>query len=191
MSSFMTPEEIDQVGFKCIGKNVLISKKASFYSPENITLGDNVRIDDFCILSGKISVGSYVHIAAYSALFGGIEGVVICDFCNISSRVTIYALSDDYSGESMTSPLIPDEYKNVEHKKTVLEKHVIIGSNSVVLPGAVLAEGSSYGAFSLVKSKTEPWSIYAGIPCKKIKKRSKKLLDLENEFLKNIAEKQK
>lgn len=36
-----------------------------------MTIGSNVRIDDFCILSGRLEFGSYVHIAAYSALYGG------------------------------------------------------------------------------------------------------------------------
>ncbi len=190
MTSFLSKDAIKSIGFKHVGKNVLISKKASFYSPEKISIGDHVRIDDFCILSGKVSISNYVHIAAYSAIFGGDKGVAISDFCNISSRVSIYALSDDYSGESMTSPLIPDNFKNVEQKEVVLEKHVLIGSGSIVLPGAYLSEGASFGAFSLIKNKIEPWSINAGIPCKKIKNRSKKILDLEVKF-KNSQERGK
>ena len=185
MPGFLVPDEIEKIGFKSIGNNVFISKKASFYSPEKISIGSNVRIDDFCILSGNIQIGNYVHIAVFSAVFGGECGVEINNFCNISSRVSIYALSDDYSGESMTNPLIPDIYKNVTQKKVILEKHVIVGSNSVILPGAYLAEGSSFGAFSLIKSQTEPWSMNAGIPCKKIKDRSKNIINLENEFIKN------
>lgn len=186
MSSILTPEEIKKLGFKSVGTNVLISRKASFYSPENISIGNNVRIDDFCVLSGNIQIKNYVHVAVFSALFGGEEGITIESFCNISSRVSIYALSDDYFGESMTNPMIPDIYKKVIHKKVILEKHVIIGSNSVVLPGAYLAEGASFGAFSLIKSEVEPWSINAGIPCQRLKNRSKNILSLENEFIKNL-----
>lgn len=185
MTSFLTKDEIKAIGFKNVGNDVFISRKASFYSPEKISIGDHVRIDDFCILSGNITLGNYIHIAAYSAIFGGDEGVEISDFCNISSRISIYALSDDYSGESMTSPMIPDEYKRVEQKKVVLEKHVLLGSGSIVLPGAYLSEGASFGALSLVKGKIEPWSINAGIPCKKIKDRSKKILELETKFKNN------
>ena len=185
MTNFLNKEEIRELGFKSVGNDVFISRKASFYSPEKISIGEHVRIDDFCVLSGNIQIGNYVHIAVYSGIFGGEKGVKISDFCNISSRVSIYALSDDYSGESMTNPMIPDEYKNVEQREVVLEKHVLLGCGSIVLPGAYLSEGASFGAFSLVKTKVEPWTMNAGIPCRKIKERSKNILDLERKFMDN------
>ncbi len=106
-TSFLSREELMEIGFKSIGENVLLSRKASIYGPENIEIGNNVRIDDFCILTGKIKLGSYIHIAAYSALFGGEEGIIMEDFSGLSSRVSVYAISDDYSGESLTNPMIP------------------------------------------------------------------------------------
>ena len=90
MDSFYTPEEVKKLGFRKVGSNVLISRKASIYGTEKMIIGDHVRIDDFCILSGHIEVGSYVHIAAYSALYGGEKGIFVSDFANISSRVSIY-----------------------------------------------------------------------------------------------------
>jgi len=179
---FYSREELLAIGFKNVGDNVFISNKASFYSPEKISIGNNVRIDDFCILSGNIMIQNYIHIAAYSALFGGKEGIIIKDFANISSRVSIYALSDDYSGETMTNPLIPEELKNVRHEKVIIDRHVIIGASSVVLPGAVLNEGAAFGSFSLIKGVISPWTINAGIPCKVIKQRKKDLLKLEKTF---------
>lgn len=175
------------MGFKSVGENVAISTKASFYGVENISIGNHIRIDDFCILSGNITIGNYVHVAAYSALFGGREGIEIRDFANISSRVTVYALTDDYSGETMTSPLIPEQYKNVTYAKVQIGRHVIIGASSVVLPGAVLNEGASFGAFSLIKGNIEGWTMNAGIPCKTIKPRKKDLLELEKRFQEEIG----
>lgn len=55
-TSFYTHDELAEIGFKSCGKNVLISRKASIYSPAKIEIGDNVRIDDFCILSGVIFI---------------------------------------------------------------------------------------------------------------------------------------
>ena len=85
-------------------------------------------------LSGPIKIGSHVHIAAYTALYGG-GGITLCDFCNLSSRVSIYSVSDDYSGETMTNPTIPEEFKIVDRAPVVLGRHVIVGSGTVVLPG--------------------------------------------------------
>ena len=147
-TSFYSNDELKEIGLKKWGEGVQISRKASIYGADKISIGNNVRIDDFCILSGKIEIGSYVHIAAYSALYGGTEGIYIEDYANLSSRVSVYSISDDYSGESMTSPMIPDEYKAVVSKPVIIRKHVIIGSTSVILPGVRLLEGSAFGSFS-------------------------------------------
>ncbi|ETI69199.1 acyltransferase [Neobacillus vireti] len=182
MESFYSTDELRKLKFASVGNNVLISRKSSIYNPEKINIGSNVRIDDFCILSGVIIIGSYVHIAAYSALYGGEKGITIQNFANISSKITIYSISDDYSGKSMTNPMIPDKYKNIQSEEVVIERHVILGSGSVVLPGVKLREGSAFGAMTLINRSSEPWSINAGIPFKKINERSKLLLDLEREF---------
>ena len=92
MTSFYDENELKEIGFKSYGENVKISRKSSIYGAEKISIGNNVRIDDFCILSGQIKLGNYIHIAAYSALYGGEDGIVIKDFANISSRVSIYSI---------------------------------------------------------------------------------------------------
>ncbi len=101
----------------------------------------------------------------------------------------MYALSDDFSGETMTNPMIPEKYKNVSEDKVTIGRHVVIGSGTTVLQGVHIKEGTAIGAMSLVKKDTESFGIYAGIPAKKIKNRSKNLLKLEHEFLKEIGEK--
>lgn len=179
MDSFYDSAELKLLGFKKYGNNVKISRKCSVYGAENIVLGDNVRIDDFCILSGKIELGNYIHIAAYSAIYGGDKGVYIKDFSNISSMVSIYSISDDYSGMSMTNPMIPDDLKNVDSRAVYIDKHVIVGSHSIILPGTTLKEGSAFGAFSLINHDSEEWTINTGIPFVKLRDRNKHILDLE------------
>ena len=70
---FLTKKQIDKIGFKSIGDDVLISDKASIYNPSDIEIGSNVRVDDFCIISagnGGIKIGSNIHIAIFSSLIG-------------------------------------------------------------------------------------------------------------------------
>lgn len=183
MTSFMTREELENLGLKSFGENVLISRNATIYGAANISIGSNVRIDDFCILSGKVEIGNYVHIAAYSAMYGSSAGIKIEDFANISSRVCVYAVSDDFSGETMTSPMIPDEYKNILQAPTHIGRHAIVGTGSTLLPGSVLEEGAVMGAMTLVKGRVAPWNIVAGVPARKIKDRLRNLLALEEAFL--------
>ncbi|NLA21613.1 MAG: acyltransferase [Candidatus Marinimicrobia bacterium] len=179
ITSFYNEEEIVKLGLKKYGKNVLISRKASFYSPELIQLGSNVRIDDFCILSGNISIGSYVHISAYTALYGKF-GICIEDFVTISGRVLVYSQTDDYSGEVMTNPMVNPNLTRVTGGPVVFKKHSIIAAGCIIFPEVTIGEGAAIGAMSLVNKNLEPWSIYVGIPAKYLKPRSKKIIELEN-----------
>ena len=45
-----------------------------------------------------------------------------------------------------------------------------------------LGEGCAIGSMSLVMKDVDPWSIYVGVPAKKIKERKKNLLELEKQF---------
>jgi acetyltransferase-like isoleucine patch superfamily enzyme len=183
---FLKTEEINRIGFAMVGKNVLISDKATIYNASNITIGDNVRIDDFCVLSagnGGIQIGSFIHIAVYSCLIG--KGLIkLSDFCNISSRVSIYSSNDDYSGSFMTNPMVDSKFTNVNHEDVYIGKHVIIGSGTVILPGSQLKDGAAIGALSLVSGQIPKLEIYAGTPAKFIKKRKENIFEIEKQNFK-------
>ena len=183
MSSFYSRDELQEIGFGSIGDDVLVSRKASIYGAENISLGNHVRVDDFCILSGNIKIGNYVHVAACVCLFGGNAGIELADFVGVSSRSAIYAESDDYSGEVLTNPMVPIEYKHIIAGKVILDRHVLVGTGSTVLPGVTIHEGTSVGSMSLVNQSLDSWGMYVGIPCRRLKDRKKDLLDKEREFL--------
>jgi acetyltransferase-like isoleucine patch superfamily enzyme len=184
--AFYTQDELKSMNFKHIGKNVKISNKASIYCPELISIGDNSRIDDFCVLSGNISIGKNVHIAVFCNLAGGEEGIIMEDFSGLAYSVNVFTQSDDYTGKSLTNPTVPDKYKLETKKQVLIKKHVIVGAGSIIFPGVILEEGCSVGAMSLVTISTEPWKIYSGIPAKPIKDRRKDLLVYEKKYLEEI-----
>ncbi|MEG1875950.1 MAG: acyltransferase [Lachnospiraceae bacterium] len=186
-SSYYSEDELKSIGFKKIGTNVRISRKVSIYGTENMILGNNIRIDDFCVLSGRIILGNHIHIAVYSCIFGGNEGVWIEDFAGVSSRCAIYAISDDYTGEYMTNPTVSEKYTNIIDKKVRIGRHVDIGTGSTILPGVEIGEGCSFGAMTLVTQSTKPWGFYMGYQCIRVKERSKKLLELERKLLREEA----
>ncbi|MEB0028818.1 acyltransferase [Pseudomonas sp. MH9.2] len=179
------------MGFASVGASPQLSDKASYYNCANIIIGDNVRIDDFCVLSagaGGIVIGSHIHIAVYSFLIGAGK-ISLHDFSGLSSRVSIYSSCDDYSGLSMTNPMIPNEFTNVHDADVVVGRHVIIGASSVLLPGVVLDEGVAVGALSLVSKSCKAFGVYSGVPAKRIKERKRDVLELERQFLFNVNEK--
>ena len=181
--AYYTKEQLKQLGFKDIGENVKISDKASIYNCDQIEIGDNSRIDDFCVVSGKIKIGRNVHIAPFCLVAGGERGIILEDFSGLAYQVQVFTQSDDYSGKTLTNPTIPAKYKKEIKKEIVIGRHVIVGAGSIIMPGVTLKEGTSVGAMSLVRKSTEEWSIYLGNPAKKIINRKKDLLELEKEYL--------
>ncbi|MCP9758452.1 acyltransferase [Aquitalea sp. S1-19] len=190
--AMIPPEILSTMGFSSVGENVQISDKASIYGIERISLGHNVRIDDFSVLAaghGGIDIGDYVHIAVGSSLIGAGK-ITLCDFAGLSSRVSIYSSSDDYSGNSLTNPTVPDEYKNVKHASVFIGRHVIVGSGSVILPGITLQDGVAIGALSLITKDCEAFGIYAGNPARRINERKRDLLEIEGRLKNNHREHQ-
>ncbi|MBK2341330.1 acyltransferase [Francisella philomiragia] len=182
--SYYTNEELYSLGFKNLGKNVKISRKASIYNHDQIEIGDNSRIDDFCVISGKLQIGRNVHITPQCLIAGGVEGIIFEDFTTVAYGVKIFTQSDDYSGETMTNSTIPKIYKKELFSKVTLKKHTIIGAGSIIMPGVILNEGTSVGAMSLINKSTEAWTIYVGSPARKLKNRKKDLLNLEKQYTK-------
>ncbi len=188
---FLSQGQIHEMGFSRVGKNARLSDKASYYNCRNIVIGDNVRIDDFCVLSagaGGIEIENYVHIAVHSLLIGAGK-ITLHDFSGISSRVSIYSSSDDYSGASMTNPMVPEEFTNVTHANVSIGRHVIIGAGSVVLPGVTLEEGVAVGALSLVSKNCKAFGIYSGTPARRIQERKQNLIELEKKLFELIKKK--
>ena len=179
LDPYYSRKELQEMGFRALGRQVLISRTCRVYTPELISLGSHVLIDDFTILNGEITVGSYVHISSNCELYAGKAGITIRDFAGMSSRCTLYAASDDYSGACLTNPTVPATFRHEVSAPIVMEKHVILGTGCAVLPGAVLAEGCSFGSMSLISRSTEPWGVYAGIPVRRLKDRKRDLLEQE------------
>lgn len=181
MNSFLSEQELHGRGFAAVGRNVRVSRLASLYGVQRIRLGDHARVDDFCVLSageGGIEIGNFVHVAAYTSLMGR-GRIQLGDFSGLSSRVSLYSSSDDYSGNALTNPTVPEALTSVEHADVRLGRHVIVGCGSVLLPGALLEDGVAVAALSLVRGHCDAFGIYAGVPAKRIRERSRRLLELE------------
>ena len=163
MSSFYSEEELSSLGLKSYGRDVKLSRHARLYSPETISIGDNVRIDDFCILSGNITIGSHIHISAYVALYGAF-GIELEDYTGISPRTTVYSAMDDFSGEYLIGPIHPEGCTHVMGGRVIIKKYSQIGTHCVVFPDLTIGEGSVIGACSLVRKTIEPWGVYFGTP---------------------------
>ncbi|MER9216276.1 acyltransferase [Mesorhizobium sp. M0663] len=184
-SSYLSENELLDVGFLEMGKNVMIAKTCIITGEGNIRIGNDVRIDENVVIScpiGSITIGNHVHIASGCYLSGS-GTIKLDDFSGLAPGARIFSATDDYTGEYLTNRTVPQEFLNVTFAPVHLGKHVIIGSGTVVLPGCNVGEGSSVGALSLVTKALDSWGVFCGIPAKRLKARSRKLLKLERQLL--------
>ncbi len=182
ISGFLTKEELDEIGFSSIGQNVLIDRTALFYGANRISIGSNVRIDAYSVISAGaegISIGNHVHIGVFVFLTGSSQ-IELQDFCGLSGRVSIYSSNDDYLGNGLTGPTVPDELRLVTNAPVTVGRHVVVGAGCIILPGVTLFEGVCVGALSLIKKSVEAFQIVAGYEGKIIKERKRDFLTLES-----------
>ncbi len=171
----------DSPRFRSRGEDVQIYPRAHLVSPETISIGDSVIIDDFVFLVGgaETRIGSFVHLASFSSYLGR-GRLVIGDFVSVSSGARLYTGIDDFSGGSLVGPGVPEPYRQPTRSFLNVEKFAVVGANAVVFPGVTLGEGCAVGALSLVNKDCEPWTIYGGVPARPLKARRRdRVLELE------------
>ena len=173
MSSYYTPDELKALGFPALGSGVSISRHCSIYGASRISIGDSVRIDDFCVITARrpMSIGSYVHISCLSFLHG-FDEILLGDFVQIGSRVGIYTSTADHSGEFFTNPMVSSDLPDARLFGPVrLADHVLVGTNSTILPNVTVGEGAAIAAHTVVTSPLDGWGIYCGSPARAVRRR--------------------
>lgn len=137
----------------------------------HIKVGMGTRIDAFVTITGDVEIGKYTHIGTGCSLFGG-AGISIGDYVGMSPGVQVFTGTEDVSGDWVTNPTVPPSLRSPKVRSIVISDHCFIGTNSVLLPGADMPEGSGLGALSLCKDRLLSWGIYGGAPCKLLKWRT-------------------
>jgi acetyltransferase-like isoleucine patch superfamily enzyme len=182
-NTFLTVEELQRLGFRTLGRNVLIHPTVVIVDCSAVSIGDHVRIDPFCVLSAKrIDIGSYVNISSHSALLGRAQ-VTLEDFSSTAPGAKILTSNDDFLGQGLVGAVVPEALRGARHGDVTIRRHGIVGAGSIVLPGVTIGEGSTVGALSFVKRSLEPWGVYAGVPVRRIRDRAKDVIALEEELM--------
>jgi len=166
------------------GSNVTFYPNTVIINPQDMHLGSNIVVSQFCTLNGglKTVIGNFIEIAFYSIVFGG--GVCLVeDFVALSAGVRIITGSEMVDGEGLPNSSIPKEFRSVSRSFVHLQKHVFLASNVVVHPGVTIGEGAVIASNSVVTTDIEPWTVNVGAPARSIRKRSfEKMKRLEKEL---------
>ena len=129
----------------------------------------------------RTAIDSFVKIKPA----GGVGDVVIGADCAINSGVVIYTGNGVTIGDAVaiaanctlapTNHAIADRSRHIRLQGfqpskggIVIEDDVWLGSNVVVLDGAVIRQGAVIAAGSVVRGEVPAYEIYAGVPAKRI-----------------------
>jgi acetyltransferase-like isoleucine patch superfamily enzyme len=138
------------------GKNVYIGRFVYLWAKHNISVGDNFYIGKFSQIECDAEIGNNVIIGNQV----GIVGKYDHHYQQIGTpiRLASQIRDHDYS------------WKGID-ERIVIEDDVWIGFGSVILSGVRIGQGSVIAAGSVVTKDVQPFSIYAGVPAKKIRDR--------------------
>lgn len=173
-----------------IGNNIKFNKNFYIKNPENVYLGDKVCFGENVSIynheDSKLEIGSDTVIDSYTTIklskgaylkIGNNSKINKLNYISCNKKI-------DFGSDSMTAPychILDSNHglkkycspKNQEKikKTTFIGDGVWIGSQCIILAGSNVGDGVVLGANSIARCNLEPYSIYAGSPCNKIKDR--------------------
>jgi acetyltransferase-like isoleucine patch superfamily enzyme len=197
METYFTKKELIKIGFVKVGKNNQISKKVSFINIINGTLGDNVRIDDYCVIKGRVQIGSFIHIANFCLISGSEKNVVVFkDRVAISNNVSVLTSSDHFvKGIINIASDLPNKILKIRNLNLImgnilLKEGCLIGAYSLILPNTVVGISTSIGAYSILFKEIDDFIYYSNrdiLKVTKIKKDKIKILSVIENFKKYFS----
>jgi len=183
---WLSEDELNRLGFGAIGSHVLIDETVLLQGVSRMYLGSRIRIDsgsDLTASSGSLRIGNNVHLGHAVHIYAGAD-VDIKDFAGLAAGVRIFSMSDDYSGGALTNPTVPARFRDVSSSPVMLGRHVIVGSGSVILPGARIGDGAAIGALTLVHRSVPARAVVSGNPMRRVGTRDwERICELETEYL--------
>lgn len=150
-----------------IGRGSVIDPTVRIFGAGPVRIGERVRIDAYCVItvgSAGVTVEDNVHVAAFCFLSASGAALHLESFCGVSSHVAIFTSTEDYSGGWMSNPTVPAQFKNVRSGPVRFQRHALVGSHAVIMPGVTLGLGCSVGAASFVNKSIPDGAVVAGTP---------------------------
>lgn len=131
------------------------------------TISTKASIQKGCVFTGKTLISDRAEIGEYT--YGhnlNIHNAIIGSYCSIGPDVKI-GLDEHPLDQISTHPKF---YNKSIQNKTIIENHVWIGTNSVILSGKKIGNHAVIGAGAVVTKDVEENCLVGGIPSKFIKK---------------------
>ena len=180
--------------FRCVGRNVIFGRNIIIRHPKKIIIGNNVVIDDNCVLDAKgennqgIIIGDNVFISRNSIISCKEGDIEIGNDSNIVTNCLIHSETSleigsyvliaaycyivaggNHDFDRTEIPIILQP--SISKGGIIISDDVWLGADVKVLDGSKIGRGSIVGAGSVVNSGLGKFSVAMGIPAKVVKKR--------------------
>lgn len=180
--------------FKKCGENVAIDIGVSFEGIELISVGNNVYIDKYCIITtgknlngkiqrkpnsnfkfeeGEIIIENNIHICQFCILMG-YGGINICSNSVLSSGVKIYSLTNtayDYQDKEKVISIMPYSQAPFLLSPVFLDYNNWLGLNTIIMPSVSIGKNSFCASNSIIMNDFNENSYLTGSPAKWIRNR--------------------
>ena len=133
---------------------------SSFFISKGCSIAKDFQAGEFgfmgsgCRISPKVSVGNYV-------MFGP----------------CVFVTGSDHRFDIVGKPMIFSGRDELGY--TIIGSDVWIGARAIIMSGVTIGDGTVIAANSVLTHDAEPYSVYAGVPAKKIKQRFSNQLEVE------------
>lgn len=146
------------------GRNFHCGRGVTLWAKHGIKAGDNFYLGKHCQIEADCIIGDNVILANRVALIGRYDH----NYQQIGFPIAFAERirNNHYSWKGL-------------HSKVVIQDDVWVGFGAIILSGVTIGEGSIIAAGSVVAKDVEPYSIYAGVPAKKLSNRFETHEDLQ------------
>ncbi len=169
------------------GRNVVFGQNVVLRHPHKIHIGDNVVIDDNCLVDAKgesnrgITIGRGVFVGRNSILSCKNGDIELADGANVgfnceifsASRVTIgrdvliaayaYVIGGDHDFSDPSKPVLDQSRRS---QGVTIGNGAWLGAGAKILDGVAIGDAAVVGAGAVVRDDVPPRAVAVGIPAR-------------------------
>ena len=142
--------------------------KTALICGQTVRVGAHSRIDAYTVITGKVDIGERCHIG-HCVSIHGTHGVTIRNGSTLSPGVHVFTMTDDINSPLLASPQAIE--RGGKTGPVYIGSCVVVGANSIVLPGTDIMDEANIASNSLVRGTVPMRTVWGGNPAKKLKAR--------------------